>query len=187
MPLTDDGGWRRKASRYLFESRWFKLRQDELTLPNGDDITYTVVEHPGYVMVVPLLDDGRVVMEHVYRYPVQRTLLECPSGGLDGEAPDVAGRRELEEETGYRALTMAHLGRFTGSNGYSDETFDLFLATGLSADGTIRRENTEQIEVVLMPFAELRAMAAQGAIEDAPSALALLLAWEYAQERDKAT
>jgi ADP-ribose pyrophosphatase len=84
----------------LFESPWFRLRQDEVTLPGGEEITYTLVDHDGYVVVVPLRDDGRVVMERIYRYTVQRTLLECPSGGLDGEAVETAARRELEEETG---------------------------------------------------------------------------------------
>ncbi len=81
--MKHDGGWRRRGSRYLFESDWFRLRQDEVTLPSGRDITYTLVEHPGYAMVVPLLDDGRVLLERVYRYTVQETLLECPSGGIE--------------------------------------------------------------------------------------------------------
>ena len=86
-----------------------KLRQDEMTLPSEVEITYTVIEPPGFVVIVPVLADGRVVMEHVYRHPIQRTLLECPSGGLDGEASETAARRELEEETGYRARSLRHL------------------------------------------------------------------------------
>jgi hypothetical protein len=57
--MEHDGGWRRRSSRYLFESPWFRLRQDEITLPNGDEITYTLVDHGGYVVVVPVLADGR--------------------------------------------------------------------------------------------------------------------------------
>ena len=77
--------WKRRATRTLYESRWYNLRQDDLTLPGGEEITYTWVDHPGYAMIVPLLGDGRVVMERVYRHAPGRTLLECPSGGLDGE------------------------------------------------------------------------------------------------------
>jgi ADP-ribose diphosphatase len=174
--MGDDGGWRRRAGRTLFESPWFRLRQDEITLPSGEDITYTWVEHPGYVVVVPLLDDGRVVMERVYRYTAQRTLLECPSGGLDGEDAQTAARRELEEETGYRAGRVEHLGRFYGSVGTSDERFDVCLATQLRDDGRIRREATEQIEVELRELADLRDRALRGEIEDAPSALAIAIA-----------
>ncbi len=94
--MGDDGGWRRNGTRYLYESSWYNLRQDEVTLPSGEDITYTWVEPPGFVVVVPLLDEGRVVMERIYRYPLQRWQLECPAGVLDGEDPETAARRELE-------------------------------------------------------------------------------------------
>lgn len=173
----------RRATRYLFESQWFKLRQDEVRLPGGQDITYTLVEHGGYAMVVPLLADGRVVMERVYRYCVQRTLLECPSGGLDGEEPETAAHRELEEETGYRAAHLEYLGHFAGDSGMSTQEFDLYLATGLTADGTIQREVTEQMEIELIPLADLRELALRGAIMDAPSALAILLAWDRVKDR----
>jgi ADP-ribose pyrophosphatase len=127
-------------------------------------------------MVVPLLDDGRVVLERIYRYTVQETCLECPSGGLDGEAPEAAARRELEEETGYRAGRLAPLGSFYGSKGISDERFHLFLATGLEAGGTVRREPTEQMELELVPLGRAVELAFAGEILDAPSALALILA-----------
>ena len=67
--MKHDGGWKRRASRRLFESPWFNLRQDEVSLPGGEQITYTVVENPGYAMVVPLLDDGRVVQ--TWKVPIK--------------------------------------------------------------------------------------------------------------------
>lgn len=181
--MAERGAWRRRRSRYLYESRWYNLRQDELTLPGGLEITYTMVEHPGYAMVVPLLDDGRVVMERVYRYAVRRTLLECPSGGLDGEPPEVAARRELEEETGYVAGRLEPLGRYYGSAGISDECFHLFLAERLRSGGRVQHEATEQIEIDLIPFDDLQHRARRGAIENAPSALALLLTCEHLRSR----
>jgi len=174
--MKHDGGWRRHASRYLFDSPWFTLRQDDVVLPNGEPITYTVIEHPGYAMVVPLLDDGRVILEQVYRYTLQETLLECPSGGLDGEPPEVAARRELEEETGWVAGSLAPLGSYYGSSGISDERFHLFLATALSDTGEMNREATEQIELAFLPLETAAQMAFRGEITDAPSALALILA-----------
>ncbi|MEE9607588.1 MAG: NUDIX hydrolase [Myxococcota bacterium] len=174
--MEHDGGWKRLASRYLFRSSWFSLRQDDLVLPGGEQITYSVVEHPGYAMVVPLLADGRAVMEQVFRHTVQRTLLECPSGGLDGEAPEVAARRELEEETGYRAGRLESLGSYFGSAGISSERYHLYLATELEHSGRIRREPTEQIELELIPLEELRARVFRGEIPGGPSALAILLA-----------
>lgn len=147
-----------------------------MTLPNSADITYTWVDHPGYVMVVPLLPDGQVVMERIYRHTLQRTLLECPSGGLDGEAPATAARRELEEETGYRAGKLEQLGTFAGSSGISNEEYHLFLATELRADGLVQREQTEDIEVELIPLRQLYEMVFEGEIQDGPTALAILLA-----------
>lgn len=174
--MKDDGGWKRRSTRHLFESPWFQLRQDEVVLPTGEEITYTFVEHGGYAMVVPLLDDGRVLLERVYRYTVQETLLECPSGGLDGEAPEIAARRELEEETGWVSDQLRPLGSFYGSNGISNERFHLFLATQLRETGRLAREPTEQIELEFVELDRAVRMALAGEIQDAPSSLALILA-----------
>jgi ADP-ribose pyrophosphatase len=165
----------------LFQSRWYAVRQDALTSPAGKSITYTVVEHPSFVVIVPLLPDGRVVMERIYRYPLQRVNLECPSGGLDGEEPEAAARRELEEETGYRAGRMRWLGKYAASSGISDEEFSIFLAADVSADGVLRREITEDIEIELILLADLRTQVLRGEIADAPSALAILLASEMVE------
>jgi ADP-ribose pyrophosphatase len=174
--MKHDGGWKRRSSRHLFESRWFNLRQDEVTLPSGEQITYTLIEHRGYSMVVPLLPDGRVLMERVYRYSVQETVLECPSGGLDGDSPERAAQRELLEETGFEAGCLHPLGSFYGSNGISNERFHLFIATEMTNTGRLQREATEQIELAFFPFDKLVKMALAGKIVDAPSALALILA-----------
>ena len=173
-----DSRWRCTDSRYLFQSCWYAVRQDALLSPQGQAITYTVVEHPGYVVIVPLLPDGRVVMERIYRYPLQRVALECPSGSLDGEEPEVAARRELEEETGYRASRLSWLGKYAGSSGITDEEFTVLLATDVRADGVLRREITEDIEIELIPLADLRARVLRGEIDDGSSALAILLASE---------
>jgi ADP-ribose pyrophosphatase len=174
--MKKEGEWVRRSSEYLFQSRWFNVRQDDVTLPAGERINYTLIEHPGYAMVVPLLGDGRVILERVYRYTVREIVLECPSGGLDGEAPEPAARRELEEETGWVAGSMAPLGSFYGSTGISDERFHLFLATELSNSGTLKRETTEQIQLEFIPLKDAVQLALSGAVPDAPTALALVLA-----------
>ncbi len=172
----DDGGWRRRAWRYVFECPWFKVRLDDLTLPGGEEIQYHTVEHEGWVMVVPLLDDGRVVMERVYRWSVGATFLECPAGALDGDTPEAAAHRELEEETGYLAGRLTHLGRFATSNGYCDEWCDVFLARDLREGGRVAREPTEQMEIELHPLADLSELARAGKLPDAPTSLSILLA-----------
>jgi ADP-ribose pyrophosphatase len=174
--MTHDGGWKRRNTRQLFSSRWFGLRQDDVVLPGGEAITYTLVEHPGYAVIVPLLDDGRVLLERIYRYTVQETLLECPSGGLDGEPPRVAAARELEEETRWVAGRLLSIGTFCGSKGISNERFHVFLATDRPRTGRMAREPTEQMEIELLPFSDVIEQALRGKIEDAPSSLALILA-----------
>jgi ADP-ribose pyrophosphatase len=176
--MKHDGGWLRRSSKYLFESPWFKLRQDRVTLPSGEPITYTVVDHPGYAVIVPLRSDGFILLERIYRYTVQETLLECPSGGLENEEerPEAAARRELLEETGWSAEKMSPLGSFFGSDGISNEQFHVFLATGLREQREPEREATEQMELEWMPFEEAAAMAATGRLRDAPTTLAILLA-----------
>jgi hypothetical protein len=84
---------------------------------------------------------------------LQRVALECPSGSLDGEEPEVAARRELEEETGYRAGHLKWLGKYAGSSSISDEEFSICLAIDVRADGGLRREITEDIEIELIPAA----------------------------------
>jgi len=178
MTRRDFVPWKLRSTRKLFESPWFDLRQDELTLPSGREITYTVIDHPGYAMCVPLLDDGRVVTVEVHRHTVGATLLECPAGGLDGEVPEVAARRELEEETGYTASELTALGSFYGSPGSSNENFHLFLATGLSHDGEIAHEETEQIRVVTTPIETLYELAVSGReTMSSTTCLAVILAY----------
>ncbi len=174
--MKHDGGWLRRSSRYLFKSQWFQLRQDKITLPSGEEITYTMVDHPGYAIVVALRSDGQVLLERVFRYTIQETLLECPSGGIErGETPDSAARRELLEETGWAAEKLSLLGTFFGSDGISNEEFHVFLATELREAGEPEREATEQIELAWMPFDEVTELASTGQLRDAPTALSLLL------------
>ena len=96
--------------------------------------------------------------------------------------PEIAARRELEEETGYRAGALEHLGRFAASDGYTNERFDAYLARDVTPDGTMAREVAEQMEIELHTMASLRDRVLRGEIEDAPSALAILLAAERVRE-----
>lgn len=178
-----DGGWVTSKSDYLFESKWFKLRQDQIVLPSGENITYTLIDHPGYAMVVPALENGDLILERIYRHTIQETVIECPSGGLDGEPPEIAASRELLEETGWQAKKLIPLGSYFGSNGISNEQCYIFLGQDLARVSEPDRESTEQMELELIPIKTAVEWVYSGKISDAPSSLALLLAKRYLDEQ----
>jgi ADP-ribose pyrophosphatase len=166
--------WQTLGSRRLWESRWYNLRQDTVRTASGHEFTYTVVDHPGAVWVVPVTDDNLVVLVWNYRYPVDDWCYEVPAGGLSpGLAPKEVARRELLEEVGGTAAELRHVGQFYTSNGISNEIAYVYLATGVEL-GEAHREPTELMEVRLVPVAEALRMAREGQISDGPSALALL-------------
>ena len=108
---------------------------------------------------------------------------QMPQGGIDaGESPRLAALRELEEETGYVANELIHLGRFASSSGLSNEELDLFVARDPEPGGNLRRENTEQMEIELIALDELERMALSGEIKDAPSVLGILLAAQHLKQ-----
>jgi len=134
-----------------------------------------IVRHPGAVVVLPLLDDGRVCLIRNYRISVNQTLIELPAGTLEtGEEPIQNAERELIEETGYRAAKFQKLHAFYLSPGILDERMHLFLATGLTA-GEAAREAGEEIDNLVVPWDEAIQMAVDGRIQDAKSIVGLLL------------
>lgn len=164
----------------LFACRRFEVVCRTLTGPDGREQAREIIRHPGAAVVLPLLDDGRIVLIDNFRPPAARRLLELPAGTLDAdEAPIDAARRELAEETGYRAGSLEPLARFYSSPGILDEVMHLFVATRLEA-GSPDLQEGEDIRNVLVSWDEALAMVADGRIEDAKTLVALLL---YARSR----
>lgn len=160
------------SSKTVFSGHLITVRQDEVRLPNGATTEREIVVHPQTIAVLPLLDDGRIVFVRQYRKPAERTLLEVPAGGIDeGESPEQAVRRELQEETGYAIAHLEHLCSFYPTPGYSNEFMHLYKATGLTP-GT-PTEETDTLEVVRMSAAEARDDVRRGKIIDAKTIAAL--------------
>jgi ADP-ribose pyrophosphatase len=133
-----------------------------------------VVRHPGAVVILPLLDDGRVCLIRNRRISVDQELIELPAGTLEpGEDPQLAAGRELHEETGYHAHSLSRLHAFYLSPGFLDEKIHLYVAQGLRA-GDTRLEPGEEIENLLVPWSEALQMAIDGRIQDAKSLVGLL-------------
>lgn len=134
------------------------------------------VRHPGAVVVVPVLDDGRVVLIRNHRVSVGERLWECCAGTMEPpEPPEACAARELIEETGYRAATLTPLGWFYTTPGLTDERMHAFVARGLSHAGQ-DLEDDESIEVHALPAARALQMIESGELRDAKSMVALLLA-----------
>ena len=162
------------ASEVRLTGGFLHVVRDTVVLPDGGQSTREYVLHPGAVVVVPMLDDGRLVLERQWRHPLQRVLLEFPAGKLDaGEPPQVCGQRELLEETGYTAREWAHAGWLHNACAYSNEGIDVWFARGLTA-GPPQLDAGEFVETVLMHPAELDALAARGELTDAKTLVALL-------------
>jgi ADP-ribose pyrophosphatase len=149
---------------------------------DGHEVRREVVRHPGAVLIVPALDDGRVVLIRNWRVAVNERLWEFPAGKLErGESPEAAAHRELEEETGYRAATLTPLGEYYTSPGFTDELMHAFLAERLTHGGQ-RLEHGEEIEVHAATREEVLSMAADGRLRDGKSIAALLL-WQRLQQQ----
>ncbi|MFG6461242.1 NUDIX domain-containing protein [Roseateles sp. DXS20W] len=158
----------------VFQGHFLDVRRDRVTLPDGRTAHREYIRHPGAVMVVPLLDDGRLLMERQYRYPMGRVMLEFPAGKLDaGEAPLVCGQRELLEETGYRAAEWAYAGVLHNAIAYSDEGIHIYFARGLTR-GEQQLDDGEFLELVTHTVDEVDRMAARGELTDAKTLIGLL-------------
>ncbi|MFT7724257.1 MAG: NUDIX hydrolase [Roseateles sp.] len=161
-------------SQQAYRGHFLDVRRDRVALPDGKTAHREYIRHPGAVMVVPLLDDGRLLMERQYRHPMARVMLEFPAGKLDaGEAPLACGQRELLEETGYRAAEWACAGVLHNAIAYSDEGIHIFFARGLSR-GAQRLDEGEFLELVTHSADELDALAWRGELTDAKTLIGLL-------------
>lgn len=167
-------GGERLESRQVFRGRSFQLDVDRIRLPNGREMDFEMIHHPGAAAAVPVLPNGDVVLLRQYRYATGGWLLEIPAGKLDpGEEPETCARRETEEETGYRPGTMRPLGWIWMSPGISDEKIWLFLATDLEETQQSVQAH-EVLEIERMPLREAVEKAMRGEFHDAKSACALL-------------
>jgi len=158
----------------LLEVRLFSVFRHHLKSADGRPLQREAIHHPGSVAIVPLLDDGRVCLISNRRFAVNDTLIEIPAGTLEPEEEPVdAARRELAEETGYRAGRIEPLPAYFPSPGVTTEKMHLFVAEQL-APGPPEREAGEQIENLLLPWEEAIAMALDGRIHDGKTLVGLL-------------
>jgi ADP-ribose pyrophosphatase len=150
----------------VYDGIFLKMKRDTVSLPDGQYAVREYLEHPGAVAILAVLDDGRILLERQYRYPIAQAVIEIPAGKLNtGEDPLLCAQRELQEETGYTAKHWSKIRRIHPVISYSTEFIDIYLAEGLSP-GPARLDEEEFLDVFAAPLEELLHWVEMGKITD---------------------
>ncbi len=163
-------------SETIFKGRVFTIRRDLLRTPDGRTTKFDIVEHHGSVVILPIDQNGNLLLVRQYRHAAADNLLELPAGMLEpDERPVACARREIREETGMAAKRLENLGEFYLAPGYSSEFMTVFLATDLHND-PLTPDVDEFLQVESVPLAEALSMAEAGQMPDAKTLAALFIA-----------
>jgi len=158
----------------VYDGKIFKVDVEDVRLPSGRTSKREIVRHPGAVALMVIDPDGKLLLVRQYRRATDRILLEVPAGTREpGEDAEACARREVQEETGFAAGTVEHLGGFYSAPGFCTEYLHVYLATGLS-EGAASPEEDESIELVREPLSRALELIESGQIEDAKSQVGLL-------------
>ena len=165
-------------SEEIFDGKVVHLFKDMIELPNKRKATREVIRHIGAVAIVPLTEDGKVIIERQFRYPLDQVITEIPAGKLDSRTEDRldAAKRELEEETGYTAEEWIDMGDYYPAAAYCDERITMYLAKGLHK-GERKLDEDEFLNIREVPLSELVEDIMAGKITDGKTQVALLKAW----------
>lgn len=152
--------------KLAYQGSFLTVEKDMVCLPDGKHVSREYIRHPGAVVILPLFNDGTVLMERQFRYPLNQVFLEFPAGKIDpDEDPLVCAQRELSEETGYTATDWRYLCTIHNAIAYSDEHLDIYLARGLIA-GEAKLDEEEFLETFVAPVSDLMNWVKSGKITD---------------------
>jgi ADP-ribose pyrophosphatase len=164
-------------SSQVFRGKLLDVRQDRVRLPDGGESTREYIKHQGAAVVIPILDDGELIFERQFRYPIGHSLIEFPAGKIDpGELAEEAAKRELLEETGFTAGEWRHLGVLHSCVGYSNERIEIFLARKLARHGGQNLDQGEFIDLLKLRLEDALTAVRDGEITDAKTIVALFWA-----------
>lgn len=172
-------------SEEIFDGQVVHLFKDDVELPNGKIATRETIRHIGAVGIVPMTDNGQVIVERQFRYPLNRVITEIPAGKLESKTEDTlsAAKRELEEETGLIADEWSELGHYYPAAAYCDEVITLYLARGLHK-GTRNLDEDEFLNIMTVSLDKLVEDIMQGKIADGKTQVALLKVYHMLRETE---
>jgi len=175
------------TSECRYAGRVFDLVVEEIEYPSGNRSVREIARHPGGAVIVPLLNDGSVILVRQYRYPFHQYVVELPAGKLEaGEDPRHCAERELEEETGYGAASFTRLTAIYTTPGFCSEVLHIYLAQGLRPGklGQRLEEGEQTLTLMTVPLPEALAMIERGEIVDAKTISGLFLASRRLAKRE---
>lgn len=169
------------SSELVLDGGWMRVKRDQVRLPSGNQGQREFILHPGAALIIPILENGNLLLERQFRYPLNRVFVELPAGKIDpNEDILFTAQRELLEETGYTAQEWVYLGHQHPCIGYSDEVIYMFIAKGLQA-GDTKFDEDEALELFEASLDDCLQMIATQQITDSKTVLALLYAEKYLQ------
>lgn len=161
--------WKTLNSDYVHENKWYKVRKDDVIMPNGKPGVYNVIETHGSVYILPIIDN-KIILINLFRYPTQADSWEIPAGHIEaGEDPLESAKRELQEETGFEATTWVKLGIFQIANGISNSIGHIFIAKDLETTTKNEQEEEGISSAKLADMHQLKLMIESGKISDGPT------------------
>ncbi len=163
-------------SEPIFQGKVISLKVDDVLLPNGKESKREIINHPGAVAIIPITDNGKLILVEQYRKALERSIIEIPAGKLEkGEAPERTARRELEEETGYGCHELVYLQSFSTSPGFADEIVHLYVAKQLyKIEQKAELDEDEFVSLMEVTIEEAEQMVKEQKIYDAKTAFAVL-------------
>ncbi|MEK4761436.1 NUDIX hydrolase [Viridibacillus sp. FSL E2-0187] len=163
-------------SKKIFEGRVISVKVDEVTLPNGNISTRELVTHPGAVAIIPITNEGKIVLVEQYRKPLERSIIEIPAGKLEkGEKPEYTAIRELEEETGYGSKNFTFVQSFATSPGFANEVIHVYAARDLyRIENPASLDEDEFVELLEVTLEEAEQMIRDERIYDAKTVFAIM-------------
>ena len=173
------------SSELVYAGDYLKVHRDTVRLPNGASSTREYLNHPGAVMIMPLFENGDVLVERQYRYPMRQVFVEFPAGKKDaGEAPLETAQRELLEETGYTAQNYTHITDIHNALAYCDEVIHFYVAEDLHDSGQQHLDDNEFVQVMRVSLVELMNWIRQGWVPDVKTQLGVFWLQDYLSKKE---